>query len=400
MFRKNGCDFEFAVIGKDGKVLVACNEKIDNISSAQALGSGNDPIRVYPDGINFELGVTPRGCLGYFMNQIHSAIKKLRVIYGDDSLLFDSIIPRSMYGEIDEKALISGCNPKLNCITGTTSTLSIPYAESILKYGSHCGSHLHHEIYCSDEEKKKIVEVYVCTTLCIITSMLKKKWLGGWFTRTDIARIGNYRIKPYGIEWCDLGSDILKHPLLLVTAIYLNRHINSIFDFMSAKRNIFHSNRFDLEKQNSTEEFGELSSFVKPEDVAKMFIDHDYVAIRKVAKNAISIFKKFKTLRSGQGIWFPEFHNHEYVFDNGIFMNRFFENKNKKYLISRPENESDLWDLDFEHERFGANSLLAFSESINEGIHYDDHINKKSCSCGTKIRSNEYESWRSMCYDN
>jgi len=399
MFKNNGCDFEFGVIGENGKAMIACNEKTENIKAGMALGR-DEYIRVYPDGINFELGTVPRACLGYFMNQIHFAITQLRRKYGSGNLIFDSIIPRSMYGDIDEKALISGCNPKLNCITGTTSVLSMDYKESILKHGSHLGSHLHHEIDCTDEEARFLVDIYVKSTLCIITSMLKKEWLNGWFTRTDIARIGNYRIKPYGLEWCDLGSDILKHPLLLATAVYLNRHINSIFSRRKTSKNCYSPRCFDAEFENCLNEIKELSSFVSAEDVAKMFIDHDYVAIRGVAKKASSIFKSFAKKRITQRVGFYENHSHEYIFENGVFFDRFFDNKNKKYLISRPENESDLWDLEFTHERFGANSLLAFSESVNEGIHYDDHLKKKRCSCGEKMKRDEYESWRSMCCDN
>lgn len=398
MFKKNGCDFEIGILDRNGHAIVACEAETKNIS---ANGRFED-IRFYPDGINFEFGVNPKCCLGSFMSQIHISIKALRQRYGENSLIFDSIIPVNKYKSIPDKALVSGCNPKLNCVTGCSSVLSIPYADSIIKYGSHCGAHLHHSINCSLEDAKKIVEVYCKTTLCIITAMLDKRWLKNWFTRTDITRIGNYRIKKYGIEWCDLGSDIIKHPMLLATAIYINRYINSIYEIRHTGKTPYTHSSFDEERKICEEEFSDLCGIASINDIACMFIEHDYSAIKKIAKKAISIFKKYSKKRASAGLneCFYVSHGHQPPFIDNTFVDSLFTEKGKRYLVSKEDCGFDLWDYEYDSEKFGIHTMFSLCDSINNGFKYLEHLEKKTGPVLQKINEEEYELWRSMCRDN
>jgi hypothetical protein len=120
----------------------------------------------------------------------------------------------------------SGCNPVFNAFTGTFDRVA-DYASVVVNKGVFFGTHIHFERMniledLGMETIRLMVRFLAKTAGVLMRAISKDEWTG---PRYSVYAPGRFRIKPYGIEWCDLDAGVGISPMHLAAALLMGRYV-------------------------------------------------------------------------------------------------------------------------------------------------------------------------------
>ena len=190
--------------------------------------------KVYPDGFNLEVGSSGVGmCMAYTLDTVAKGIAR-SLEWGKENgwgVEARDCVPicTEALPYWPPEAVISGCNPTMDAFDGgrQVPVFASPweYRESLVKYGTCCGAHLHFQVgRLKKEEVVALVKAVVKSALATSTLMA---WDSSSAKRFKVLGVGKFRYKEdRGIlEFKDFGSNILRSHWNMATAMWLTRNI-------------------------------------------------------------------------------------------------------------------------------------------------------------------------------
>lgn len=232
-----GCDPEFFFADKNGKVVGS--EKVLTKSDNRDHG-------LVIDGVQAELNPAPSFCRELLASNIQGCFRDLRNVLQrrgiDVAVKVDSLvdITQAELDSLSEESKVFGCDPSTNIYEGGESKIKVD-PKKYLKRSA--GGHIHlgnsfkqyldkkYEVYPSDkalenfhkvalridQALKKSPDIMVSVLDIIVgnTCVLMDRSKGNKERRANYGRAGEYRVKPYGLEYRSLSNFWLRsYPLM------------------------------------------------------------------------------------------------------------------------------------------------------------------------------------------
>jgi hypothetical protein len=237
-----GCDPEFffvdgrgKVIGSE-KVLPEKGLKYDEAKPNTYFNNENTynydkPIFII-DGVQAEINPEPNTCRALLANDIHACFLKLRKMLKKNghklSIKFDPLvnITQKELDSLSEKSRIFGCDPSLNIYQTRNQARIRVNPKKYLKRSA--GGHIHlgadtWQRVLRRKLKNAEVVVPILDLVVANTCVLIDRHPGNKERRANYGRCGEYRIKPYGIEYRSISNFWLNAYQLMSFVMGLSR---------------------------------------------------------------------------------------------------------------------------------------------------------------------------------
>ena len=336
-----GCDPEFFFANADGTIVGS-----EKIMETGHIGEKNGSKCVI-DGVQAELNPLPSTCREGLASQIsycfknlkaHFDAKKINVAVKVDPLVD---ITRDELNSLSDKSKVFGCAPSVNIYEGGESKIKVD-PKKYLKRSA--GGHIHlgnaldgwlKPPYTEEQHKityastinvarhlkrtlSEIPEITIPILDIVVgnTCVLLDRFEGNKERRANYGRVGEYRVKPYGLEYRSLSNFWLRsYPLMSFVmglsryAIHLvdqstpdNDYVKALFEAVDRKNIVkaVNENDFDLAYAN----FKKIEPILLDAAGSGDYPDRYY----PIKRSTIHLFHHFikRINRKGLNYWFPE----------------------------------------------------------------------------------------------
>lgn len=325
-----GCDPEFFFTGSNGATTGA--EKIlpeagltykpgtythdGNYTSLNGTTS-----KIVIDGVQAELNPRPNPCRANLANEISACFRDLHKTLKDRgiSVSFKPVVEISQeeLDSLSEKSKTFGCAPSTNVYAQSTSKISVD-PKKYLKRSA--GGHIHLGWNFSEENKKALKNLEVMVPILDIivgnTCVLMDRNPANKERRKVYGRVGEYRVKDYGLEYRTLSNFWLQSYQLMSFVFGLSRLAVHVVAHSTETNNYAKAimdavKREDIIKAINTNDFAlAYSNFLKIEPILCEMTGRD-TANYPFNKDNIACFHWF--IKKGVTYWFKEDPLHHWV---------------------------------------------------------------------------------------
>jgi hypothetical protein len=328
-----GCDPEFFFADRLGQILGS-----EKVMKSGAIGE-KGASQVVIDGVQAELNPLPSSCREQLAHQISICFQNLQAQLGLGVVVKVDPLVEITQVELDslsEGSKVFGCAPSINIYDGESKIKVDP--KKYLKRSA--GGHLHlgnyyqnylSEMYnsanyqsaydCAKRTEKALknmpdIMVPILDIVVGNTCVMLDRFEGNKERRANYGRVGEYRVKPYGIEYRSLSNFWLRsYPLMsFVTglarfAVHLveqstpdNDYVKSIFDAVPREDIVKAVNTNDLDLA--------YHNFKKIEEILLDAAGEGECPERyyPIKRSTIKLFHHFckRIKRKGLTYWFPQ----------------------------------------------------------------------------------------------
>ena len=302
-FRQNG-----DVVGSE---RVLPKDGIEYEKEGPHIPGGNGTVRggggkIIVDGVQAELNPRANVCRANMVNEIALCFQQIKRSYPDMQVDFSPLVTvtESEFELLSKRSKKFGCNSSENVYTGAQSKITVD--PSVVR-DRPAGGHLHFGGNESTAVKNALNDVNIIVPLFDIivgnTCVLVDRNEGNKRRREMYGRAGEYRLKPYGIEYRTVSNFWLQHPHLMSMVMGLGRLAISIAVAGEGKNLMNLVNMSDIEKAINDNDYDlAMSNFNKIIDYVIELTGGDEQLV--LTTHTITQFRKFVEL--GVGHWFPD----------------------------------------------------------------------------------------------
>lgn len=231
---KLGIEIEIPIVNSEGKSLCMFKRLPAQDKSVEHRTICGHNTYIYHDAWNMEMRTDPATCHAWLADDIYSMLKKADEYAKEHggTVLLKSVVPVDSK-ELEEAppgATESGCNP--TCAVANDGRMTVPlegFRDILGKHGTVCGIHVHYDSTVAGNEKLclEFSRDWCRMMIPFIASYAGTKEV---FQRWSLTDIGQYRVRPYGIEIKDIPVEMVRSISLWSGFIGLSRWLATWLD--------------------------------------------------------------------------------------------------------------------------------------------------------------------------